>query len=125
MAAAHPPRRARVAGRAAPGALADAPPQARRQHLPRASPMTARPIAASAASTSAELLRALGAVAASPPPCCHPVAESLGLPAPTAAEHTGGFVLAAPPHAAIHLGEHGNIGGEGMDRLAGVWPGTG
>ena len=88
--------------------------------------MTARPIAASpastsAASTSAELLRALGAVAASPPPCCHPVAESLGLPAPTAAEHTGVFVLAAPPHAAIHLGEHGKLGGEGLDRVAGFW----
>ena len=41
-----------------------------------------------------------------------PVTASLGLPAPTAAEHTGVFVLAAPPHAAIHLGADGKLGGE-------------
>jgi hypothetical protein len=83
--------------------------------------VTASPVAAEAAGASAELLRALGAVAASPPPWCQPIAESLGLPAPTAAEHTGVFVLAAPPHAAIHLGSPGHLGGEGLDRVAGFW----
>ena len=46
---------------------------------------------------------------------------ALGLPAPTAAEHTGVFVLSAPPHAAIHLGGEGKLGGEGLDRVAGFW----
>ena len=31
------------------------------------------------------------------------------------------FVLAAPPHAAIHLGPSGMLGGEGLDRVAGFW----
>jgi Nitrate reductase delta subunit len=68
-----------------------------------------------------ELLRALGAVVSTPPPDCGPVTAGLGLPAPTAAEHTGVFVLSAPPHAAIHLGEDGKLGGEGLDRVAGFW----
>ena len=46
---------------------------------------------------------------------------SLGLPAPTAAEHTGVFVLSAPPHAAIYLGEQGQLGGESLDLVAGFW----
>jgi Nitrate reductase delta subunit len=79
--------------------------------------VTAQPVAAH----RQELLRALGAVASSPPPLCHPAAAGLGLPAPTAAEHTGVFVLSAPPHAAIHLGEDGKLGGEGLDRVAGFW----
>jgi hypothetical protein len=66
-------------------------------------------------------LRALGAIVGSPPPHCYPAAASLGLPAPTAAEHTGVFVLSAPPHAAIHLGAEGKLGGEGLDRVAGFW----
>jgi len=69
----------------------------------------------------AELLRALAAVASSPPSQCRPAAEGLGLPVPTPAEHTAVFILAAPPHAAIHLGEHGQLGGEGLDRVAGFW----
>ena len=70
---------------------------------------------------AAELLRALGSVPLSPPPRCEPVLAALGLPAPTAAEHTGVFVLSAPPHAAIHLGGEGKLGGEGLDRVAGFW----
>ena len=31
------------------------------------------------------------------------------------------FILAAPPHAAIHLGPRGMLGGEGLDRVAGFW----
>jgi len=69
----------------------------------------------------AELLRALGSVPTSPPPHCEPVLTALGLPAPTAAGHTGVFVLSAPPHAAIHLGAEGKLGGEGLDRVAGFW----
>ncbi len=68
-----------------------------------------------------ELLRALGAVAASPPPHSGPVTAALGLPAPTTAEHTSVFVLTAPPHAAIHLGPSGMLGGEGLDRVTGFW----
>ena len=68
-----------------------------------------------------ELLRALGAVACSPPPHCGPVAAGLGLPEPTGAEHTAVFVLSAPPHAAIHLGADGKLGGDALDRVAGFW----
>jgi Nitrate reductase delta subunit len=75
----------------------------------------------SRSAASPELLRALGSVVTSPPPHGRPVTESLGLPAPTAAEHTGVFVLAAPPHAAIYLGQDGMLGGEGLDRVAGFW----
>lgn len=69
----------------------------------------------------AELLRALGSVPASPPPDCQPIMAALGLPALSAAEHTRVFVLSAPPHAAIHLGAEGKLGGEGLDRVAGFW----
>jgi hypothetical protein len=39
----------------------------------------------------------------------------------TGAEHTAVFVLTAPPHAAIYLGEEGKLGGEALDRVAGFW----
>lgn len=68
-----------------------------------------------------ELLRALGAAALTPPPGNQEVCRALDLPALTGAEHTGVFVLAAPPHAAIHLGPEGQLGGEGLDRVAGFW----
>jgi hypothetical protein len=85
------------------------------------SPAGASPVDTSSAGARPELLRALGSVAASPPPYCLPVLASLGLPAPTAAEHTAVFVLSAPPHAAIYLGEQGQLGGEALDRVAGFW----
>jgi TorA maturation chaperone TorD len=84
-------------------------------------PRGARPVLPGPPPYGPELLRALGSVPASPPPYCHAVTESLSLPAPTAAEHTSVFVLAAPPHAAIHLGAHGKLGGEALDRVAGFW----
>jgi len=74
-----------------------------------------------AIAASADLLRALGSVPLSPPPCCQPVLESLGLRRVTGAEHTAVFVLTAPPHAAIYLGEEGKLGGEALDRVAGFW----
>ncbi len=83
--------------------------------------MTADTTTAGAPARSAELLRALGSVPGSPPPYCAPVLAALGLPAPTEAEHTAAFVLSAPPHAAIHLGSEGKLGGEGLDRVAGFW----
>jgi len=91
--------------------------------------VTARPLITSpaCAATAAghggrwELLRALGAIATTPPPLSRPVAASLGLPQPAAAEHTGVFVLSAPPHAGIYLGAEGKLGGEGLDRVAGFW----
>jgi TorA maturation chaperone TorD len=78
-------------------------------------------IAGTAAAARRELLRALGAVASSPPPFCHPAAAALGLAEPTPAEHTAVFVLSAPPHAAIYLGAEGKLGGEALDRVAGFW----
>ena len=70
---------------------------------------------------TAELWRALGAALVTPPPGNAPLLEALGLPAQTGAEHTGVFVLSAPPRAAIHLGPEGKLGGEGLDRIRGFW----
>ena len=68
-----------------------------------------------------ELLRALGAALVTPPPGNQHVAEALGLPELSGVDHTDAFVLTAPPHAAIHLGPEGKLGGEGLDRVAGFW----
>lgn len=68
-----------------------------------------------------ELLRALGAVALTPPPAGAALCEALHLPVQSGADFTEVFVLAAPPHAAIHLGPEGKLGGEGFDRVAGFW----
>ena len=68
-----------------------------------------------------ELLRALGAVVLTPPPGSASLCEALELPVQTGVDHTDAFVLTAPPHAAIHLGPEGQLGGEGLDRVAGFW----
>jgi Nitrate reductase delta subunit len=68
-----------------------------------------------------ELIRSLGAVVLTPPPGNSALCAALELPIPTGAEHTDAFVLSAPPHAAIHLGPEGKLGGEGLDRIAGFW----
>ncbi|RDH77319.1 hypothetical protein DVS77_18120 [Mycolicibacterium moriokaense] len=68
-----------------------------------------------------ELFRSLGAVVLTPPPGNGALCEALDLPSPTGVEHTDAFVLSAPPHAAIHLGPEGKLGGEGLDRIAGFW----
>lgn len=68
-----------------------------------------------------ELLRALGSVALTAPPHSMAVCQALGLPTPTGAEYTRVFVLGAPPHAAIHLGPEGKLGGVGLDRVGGFW----
>lgn len=68
-----------------------------------------------------ELLRALGAAVLTPPPHNAGPCQALDLPVQTGAEHTQVFVLGAPPHAAIHLGPEGKLGGEGLDRISGFW----
>ncbi len=68
-----------------------------------------------------ELIRSLGAVVLTPPPGNTTLCAALDLPVPTGVEHTDAFVLSAPPHAAIHLGDEGKLGGEGLDRIAGFW----
>jgi hypothetical protein len=73
----------------------------------------------------AELIRTLGASVYTPPPLSTPLHDALGLPALTGAEHTRAFVLSAPPHAAIHLGPEGKLGGTGLDRVEGFWRAAG
>lgn len=68
-----------------------------------------------------ELVRSLGAAVLTSPPGSAAVFEALGLPTPSGAEHTEVFVLSAPPHAAIHLGPEGKLGGEGLDKVSGFW----
>lgn len=67
------------------------------------------------------MLRALGAAVLTPPPGNAEPCRALGLPVQTGAQHTQVFVLSAPPHAAIHLGPEGKLGGEGLDRISGFW----
>lgn len=68
-----------------------------------------------------ELLRALGALSMAEPPASEHLAEALELPAWSRSELTHTFVLELPPYESIHLGSEGKLGGEGADRVAGVW----
>jgi hypothetical protein len=68
-----------------------------------------------------ELFRSLGAAVLTPPPGNRALCAALDLPIQTGVDHTDAFVLSAPPHAAIHLGPEGKLGGEGLDRIAGFW----
>jgi TorA maturation chaperone TorD len=75
--------------------------------------------------TRVELIRALGAAAHTPPPQSQPLFDALGLPTVSGAAYTQAFVLSAPPHAAIHLGPEGKLGGTGLDRVEGFWRAAG
>lgn len=79
-------------------------------------PVTATPTG------QAEVARALG-VLLDPPRTAHrPVAVALGLPgAPSVETHTSVLVLQCHPHASVHLGADGMLGGEAGDRVAGYW----
>ncbi|WP_249009309.1 molecular chaperone [Conexibacter sp. DBS9H8] len=68
-----------------------------------------------------EVLRALGSVSRLAPPDGAPVLAALGLPGWSKADHTRLFVLELPPYASIHLGPEGKLGGEGSERIAGMW----
>jgi hypothetical protein len=68
-----------------------------------------------------ELFRAVGSVTMVAPPAGDRIAASLGLRPFSASEHTDLFVLSLPPYAGIHLGPEGKLGGEGADRVAGLW----
>lgn len=76
---------------------------------------------AGAVTAASELVRALGAIALSPPPSGDVLCDAAGLPRISRAGHTAAFVLAAPPFAAIHLGAEGKLGGEALDRVEGFW----
>lgn len=68
-----------------------------------------------------ELLRALGSLSIAPPAEHGAIADALGLAAWSPAEHTRLFVLELPPYASIHLGPEGKLGGDGTERVAGIW----
>lgn len=87
--------------------------------------MTTADVALPATTGRCEMLRALGAIAYSPPPATDRLTDALGLLRITAADHTEAFILAAPPHAAIHLGSQGKLGGHGLDRIEGFWRAAG
>lgn len=66
-----------------------------------------------------ELIRTL-AVFAEPPEEKHrALAGALGIPAPTAAEHTDVLLFQLFPYASVHLGAEGKLGGIARDRVAG------
>ena len=68
-----------------------------------------------------ELIRALGALCSVAPPDGWVISDAIGLRPWSRAEHTAVFVLDLPPHASIHLGPEGKLGGDGADRVAGMW----
>jgi TorA maturation chaperone TorD len=68
-----------------------------------------------------ELLRALGALTVISPPHADAITTALGLPSWSRSDHTRLFVLDLPPYASIHLGAEGKLGGDGADRVAGLW----
>ena len=68
-----------------------------------------------------ELLRAVGAVTVALPGDADHLLAALGLPSWSRAEHTEVFTLELPPYASVHLGPEGKLGGEGADRVAGLW----
>lgn len=68
-----------------------------------------------------ELFRAVGAMTMVAPTAGDCIAVTLGLRPFSASEHTDLFVLSLPPFAGIHLGPEGKLGGEGTDRVAGLW----
>lgn len=76
------------------------------------------------ASASADLLRLLAAIAETPTPAHARYAQTLGLNAPAQMQdwqiaHAGAFIEQCPPYASVYVGEHGRIGGEAADRVAG------
>lgn len=66
-----------------------------------------------------ELLRALAVLAEPPDDATAAVATALGLPVPTAADHTDTFGFQLYPYASVYLGGEGMLGGEARDRVAG------
>ena len=68
-----------------------------------------------------ELLRALGAAVGAVPPSADHLLAALELPSWSRAAHTQAFTLELPPFASVHLGPEGKLGGEGADRVAGLW----
>lgn len=72
-------------------------------------------------SVRAELVRAAGAVLLTPPPASDHLCAAVGLAPISAADHTDAFVLSLVPHAGVHLGRDGQLGGEGLDRVEGFW----
>lgn len=87
--------------------------------------MTAVHADAEADVARSELFRALGAAVYTPPPATNPLTDALLLPTLTPVDHTHAFVLMAPPHAAIHLGAEGKLGGQALDRVDGFWRAAG
>ncbi len=68
-----------------------------------------------------ELLRAFGAAALNPPTQSQHVFDALELPRMSPAQYTDAFVLSLPPHAAIHLGVDGKLGGDAFSRIRSFW----
>src|SRR5690606_33712078 len=102
-----PPPRARRAGRAGRG-------------------VTGAASRSTAVAPPAELLRALAHLAEPPGPAHGPLARALGLgDPPDAAAHADVFLFQLHPHASVHLGPEGMLGGEARARVAGFWGGVG
>jgi hypothetical protein len=67
-----------------------------------------------------ELLRALAVFAEQSQVGHRPLADALGIPSPTPAEHADLFLFQLYPYASVHLGPEGQLGGIARDRVAGL-----
>lgn len=68
-----------------------------------------------------DLARALAVYAEPPGPEHHKIAELLGIPAPTPAEHADLFLFQLFPYASVQLGPEGQLGGIARDRVTGFF----
>jgi len=76
--------------------------------------------------TSADLFRALGALAEPPDPRHGAIAAALGIDGEAApGDYADVFLFSAYPYASVYLGPEGMLGGEARDRVAGFWRAVG
>jgi len=68
-----------------------------------------------------DLLAALGAATTLDAGSNPAILQAMDLPVWSRADATRVFVLELPPYASIHLGAEGKLGGDGAQRVAGMW----
>jgi hypothetical protein len=71
---------------------------------------------------SADLFRALGALAEPPAPGHVAIGDALGLDGePAPGDYADVFLFSTYPYASVYVGPEGMLGGEARDRVAGFW----
>lgn len=68
-----------------------------------------------------DLIRTLAVLTEHPEEKHEALADAIGIPAPSAAEHTDVLLFQLFPYASVHLGAEGKLGGIARDRVAGFF----